>query len=231
MDARHASSRRGPLQPPDPRARARAKTPAVIEKTPHNVCRIGFLEARPRRPLPEPRPKRPGCRPLHRQDCLPPPFYKIAGKPDYNQWWGTHECKWPPWVDARAAAGYYEEVGPLRAPTSSGGAHEWLVSPPRPTAATAPGPAWLRSPYTALTGKPRETLGFVRSLASRKPIPRGSVRRPIPTPERATHGEQLRLPPGMAAAFNAQQERYGFAGQAWASLTSFSPDLCPQTDA
>jgi len=34
------------------------------------------------------------------------------------------------------------------------------------------------------------------------------------TPERTNSGDPLRLPPRMTAAFNAQQERYGFAGRA-----------------
>jgi hypothetical protein len=197
-------------------ARAASGRAVVIEKTPHNVCRIGYLDA-----------LAPGARYLtivrsgldvaRSIDRLATrSSYKVAGKPEYNQWWGTNQCKWAALARDGAAAGYFaEEVGPLESHAQRG-AYEWLVS-------LAEADRWrfrlgqrlLEITYPALTARPRETLAAICAhfgVAAEETWLREASA--ILSPERTNKGEPLRLPPRMAAAFNAQQERYGFAGRA-----------------
>lgn len=217
MDARHASARaKVRFNRLIHGARARSGRPAVIEKTPHNVCRIGFLEA-----------LAPGARYLtivrngldvarSIDKIASASLYKIAGKENYNQWWGTDECKWAALARDGAAAGYFaEEVGPLETHLQRG-AYEWLVS-----LAEADrwrhrlGPRMTEITYPALTSRPQQTLAAVCAhfgvTADPAWLASGAS---MLTPERTNQGEPLRLPPRMAAAFNAQQERYEFAGRA-----------------
>ncbi len=217
MDARHASDRaRVRFNRLIHGARARSGRPIVIEKTPHNVCRVGYLEA-----------LAPGARYLNLvrngvdvarsiDRIASASFYKIAGKPNYNQWWGTHEAKWAALARDGAAAGYFaEEVGPLETHAQKG-AYEWLVS-----LAEADrwrirlGPRMTEITYPGLTSKPQETLAAICKHFGIAPDPAWIVSvSEMLTPERTNPGDPLRLPPRMTAAFNAQQERYGFAGRA-----------------
>jgi hypothetical protein len=69
--------------------------------------------------------------------------------------------------------------------------------------------------YADLTARPRETLASVCAHFGVRPDPRWlAAGAATLSPERNNPGEPLRLPPRMAAAFNAQQERYGFTGRA-----------------
>ncbi len=108
-----------------------ARRRLLVEKTPHNVCRIGFIEAL----VPDPsRTKyvhivRDGVDIARSIDRLATTgTYRIAGKPDYNQWWGRGRCKWKSLARDGAAHGYFpQEIGALTSDAQRG-AYEWLCS-------------------------------------------------------------------------------------------------------
>jgi hypothetical protein len=214
MDTRHASSRA--------RTRfnrlffaGRADT-LIVEVTPNNVCRIGFLEG-----------LAPSARYLHIvpsgldatrfigaiADTKP---LKIAGRSGFNPWWGADDAKWAALARDGAGAGYFAaEIGLLETHAQRA-AYEWLVS-------LAEADRWrfkLGARFSEITTndlatKPLPTLTAVCTHLGLAAEPgwltdaaADLVRQLV------AEGEPLRLPPRMAAAFNAQQERFGFPGRA-----------------
>jgi len=101
---------------------------AVVEKTPHNVARIGFIEA-----------LAPGSRWAHivrdgvdvarSIDRLATGnFYRVAGRPEINQWWGSDGAKWKAIAREGADRGNCpDQVAALETHLQRG-AYEWLVS-------------------------------------------------------------------------------------------------------
>lgn len=196
---------------------ARGDRRIVVEKTPHNIARIGFLEAL----------SPPGARYVHivrsgldaarSIDRLATVSgYKMAGKPRYNQWWGVDHRKWSALARDGAAAGYFPDEVPRLRTHAQRGAYEWLVSLGeaerwRPVL----GPRLCEITYADLTSDPRGTLarlcaflgvdGEETWLAAAA----GMVEA-----ERKNRGEPLRLPPGMRERFNAWMTRYAFEGRA-----------------
>ena len=189
---------------------------AVVEKTPHNVARIGFLEA-----LTDQARYihivRNGVDVVRSIDHIATTnAYRIAGKTNYNQWWGSNDCKWEALAEEGKAKGYFsEEVDVLKSHVQRG-AYEWLVS-------LGESDRWRDNlgsrlcevTYEDLTSQPdivlRRLTAFLGIACpddwldqSCDQIRTGYKNRQSP----------LELPPLMCRCFNRYQQRYGFSGRA-----------------
>lgn len=100
----------------------------ILEKTPLNAMRIGYLEAL----LPQAKYihiVRDGIEVSYSIERLATGnYYRIWGKPSLNQWWGTGYSKWNFLKSDGLHRGYFPES--LNSITTFGemGAYEWLVS-------------------------------------------------------------------------------------------------------
>lgn len=206
-----------------PRDRLRRRL--VIEKTPHNVCRIGFLES-----LVDwggPAPGRGGARYVHIvrsgidvarsiDRIATVSAHKMAGLADYNQWWGRDHCKWDALRRQGASRGYFPDEAARLSSHAQKGAYEWLVSLAeadrwRPILADR----FLEITYPQLAADADSTLRTLcRFVGIGAPEDWLARARGVMQPERKNPGGTLRLPPKMAAAFNAAQARYAFEGRA-----------------
>lgn len=195
----------------------RAGRPILIEKTPQNAMRLGFLEA-----------LAPGARYAHIvrdgvsvansiARVAEENEYKVVGRPRLNQWWGEDDVKWRILVRDGAAggAGYFaSEVGALTTHAQRG-AYEWLVSlleVDRGRAAL--GPRLHEFTYESLLTAPRETLTALTAFFGRSAPSDWLDTAVSMLGEGRTKVRTIPLPPGMAAAFNAYQARWGFPGRA-----------------
>lgn len=188
----------------------------VIEKTPHNAARLGWIRAAV-----------PNASVVHMVRnglsvvrsigrIVSKPYYRLGFKPSYNQWWGTRSSKWKRLSREASARGYFpDEVGQLRT-NEQRGAYEWLVSIGeidrwRETL----GDQLLEVRYTDLTMKTEETC---EQIAAHFEIPCNkrwvSRANKILNQERINPGSTLRLPQHMCERFNEYQRRYGFTGRA-----------------
>lgn len=198
--------------------RERSRRPVLIEKTPHNVYRVGLLEGLTGgegRCIHIVRDGVDVARSIDRLASNQP--YRMAGRGDYNQWWGSHEMKWQRLAAEGPARGHFtaEEVAQL---TSQGqrGAYEWLTSLGEADRWRAVlGDRLLEITYRELT---QDTRGVLSRLAAHvgAPAPEPWLRAAdaMVSPERKNKGGELRLPPAMAARFNEYQERYGYENRA-----------------
>ena len=188
----------------------------LIEKTPMNLLRIGYLEA-----------LAPGARYVHIvrdgadvarsiDRLATQSSYKIAGKPLMNQWWGVDNSKWKFLARDGAAAGYFpQEVDQLKTEEAKG-AYEWLVS-------LGEADRWRQRlgerlhelSYADLTCKPQETLRRICTHLGLA-IPQDWLDRAAAMldGQRKNSGRPVKLPPAMCRAFNEYQERYGFENRA-----------------
>lgn len=199
-------------------ARAAGKR-LLIEKTPHNICRIGYVEAL----VPDASRTRfvhivrDGVDVVRSIDRLAAASaYRVGGKPNYNQWWGNFGRKWESLSRDGAAAGYFpNEVGSLTTHAERG-AYEWLCSLGEADRWRSHlGDRMLEIRYQDLTGSPREIVPRVCSHLGLRCDAAWLDHAIAPIqPERRNKGGSLRLPAAMADRFNALQIRHGFAGRA-----------------
>jgi hypothetical protein len=197
-------------------ARRRSGRRLLIEKTPVNTLRIGYVGAL------APGAKfvhlvRDGadvCRSIDR--LASSNTYRIAGKPTLNQWWGADGAKWAALRRDGSAAGYFpSEVGRLRTHLARG-AYEWLVSLSEVDAWRAKlDERLLDLRYPDLAADPtRQLQRLCRFLDLSSPVPWLERASREIGPAARSEGKPLVLPPSMCSAFNAFQERYGFANRA-----------------
>ncbi|MBK7403447.1 MAG: sulfotransferase [Phycisphaerales bacterium] len=198
--------------------RERSGRRVLMEKTPHNAYRIGLLEA-----LTGGRARfvhivRDGvdvARSIDRLATNQP--YRMAGRPDYNQWWGSNELKWKRLQAEGPGRGHFsnDEVARLTGQAQRG-AYEWLTSLGeadrwRPVL----GERLLEITYPTLTGDTGATL---RRLAEHvgASVPEAWLAEAgaMVSDERKNKGKELALPARMAAQFNHYQERHGFGNRA-----------------
>ena len=188
----------------------------LFEKTPINALRIGYLEAL----APDARFMhivRDGvdvCRSIDR--IATANTYRIAGKPTHNQWWGLDDIKWDALARDGVAAGYYEDqVGELHSHLAKG-AYEWLVTQREVDRwRDALGDRLFELRYSDLTADPRAVLGEMCAFLGLDAPPAWlDAAAEILGPGRHNEGATVVLPPSMCRAFNAYQERFGFAGRA-----------------
>ena len=188
----------------------------VIEKTPHNAARLGWIRAAVPNPsvLHMVRNGLSVVRSIGR--IASKPYYRLGFKPSYNQWWGTRSNKWRRLSREAVERGYFpDEVNQLTT-NEQKGAYEWLVSLGevdrwRETL----GDQLMEVTYTDLTEETEETC---ERIASHFEIPCNKrwVKRSksLLSRERINKGSTLQLPRRMCARFNEYQQRYGFAGRA-----------------
>ncbi len=198
--------------------RARQGRRVLIEKTPHNIYRIGLLEALTA-----------GCahyihivrdgvdvaRSIDRLASNQP--YKMAGRSDYNQWWGSNGLKWQRLAAEGPGLGHFsvKEVAQLKT-NQQRGAYEWLTS-------LGEADRWrpvledrlLEITYRQLTAQPRETLvALAEHVGASTPDTWLDEASAMLSPERKNAGGMLSLPSSMARQFNLYQEQHGFENRA-----------------
>ncbi len=195
--------------------RLKAGKPFLIEKTPHNAMRLGYLEA-----------LSPNSRYAHIvrdgvsvagsiTKVAKDSTYKIAGRPKLNQWWGEDDIKWRNLARDGAAAGYYaDEIAKLET-HGQRGAYEWLVSLHevdkwRP----ALNSRLHEFTYEGLLADGRTTLTALAQFFGLEVPEHWLNEATAMLGEGRTKAKTIDLPPKMAEAFNAFQERYGFPGRA-----------------
>jgi sulfotransferase family protein len=189
---------------------------SLVEKTPHNALRIGFLES-----LTE------GARYVHIvrdgtavarsiASLAAVNAYRVAGRPDYNQWWGVKDAKWRNLARDGAAAGYHpDEVRALRGDRQRA-TYEWLVSLSEVDRHRAElGDRLVEVTYEALTADPATELARLHAALG---MPQDEAwldsAVALVHPARTEERDATPLPPSMAATFDAFAERYGFPGRA-----------------
>lgn len=196
--------------------RARSGKPMVIEKTPHNVARIGYLDA-----------LAPGSKFLHIvrsgvdiarsiERLASRSTYKMAHKPTYNQWWGLDGAKWHALVRDGPEAGYFADEIHHFTSHAQRGAYEWLVSLGEADRRRDHlGDRLMEITYPELTSDARGTLSRICAFfgASAPAVWLDAASAMIES-ERRNKGDVLRLPPKACARFNELMARYGFEGRA-----------------
>lgn len=188
----------------------------MVEKTPYNACRIGYLEALSG-----------GAKYIHlvrdgidvarsidrlSQDRT----FRIIGMPGLNRWWGRNGSKWKAMVTDGIAAGYYPEELPLLSDSAMKGAYEWLITLEeidrwRPRL----GNRLLEITYDQLTADPRASLTAICQFLN---LPMSSrwfeaAVAKVEDPRR-NEGEPVVLPPRICESFNRMQARFNFPGRA-----------------
>ena len=194
----------------------RRNLPAVIEKTPINALRLGYLNelAPTARYVHISRDGMDVCRSIVKR--AEAADSRIAGVPNYNHWWGRHGVKWDSLARDGAAAGYYaEEISALQNDMAKG-AYEWLVTQLEVQKYRATlDSRFYEITYSDLTHHPRETIvGICQFLGLSTPD--SWIAEVTSTIKPGRHGgdDVLRLPPTMANDFNNAQSRFAFAGRA-----------------
>jgi glycosyltransferase involved in cell wall biosynthesis len=198
----------------EPARRAGAKL--MLEKTPFNACRIGYLDA-----------LAPGCKFIHLvrdgvdvarsiDRLARDRGYGIIGKPDLNRWWGRGGSKWMSLAMNGASSNYFAEEITLLQSYASKGAYEWLVSLGEVDRwRERLGARLLEVTYDELTASPEQTLCRIREFLSLRPDDKWLARSVSQIDKtRRNDGAPLVLPPRMAEAFNKAQERFNFPNRA-----------------
>ena len=187
----------------------------LVEKSPINALRIGFLEA-----------IAPGARFVHivrdgvnvahsiaRKAAV---TRRLAFRPPLNNWWGVDDVKWTALKQDGRATGYYpDEVHQLITDTQRG-AYEWLLSVREVNAWRAYlGARLIEFRLDDLISDPREILKSV-SDALIQPLSGERLDQVIVKVHHTTndYDTELVLPGRMQVDFNNLQESYDFKGRA-----------------
>lgn len=184
----------------------------LVEKTPINALRIGYLNALAPQAL-FLHIGRDGVQVARSIEAnVRTNEYRIARRPEFNQWWGVRNAKWKAMARDGEQAGYFPREVPLLENDSARGAYEWLVSMKELDAwRERLGSRLHELTYERLTKAPESTIeGVARFLDVRADedwLTRcaSAVRAPS-----SRTIKDLRLPPMMRAEFNAMQARFGF---------------------
>lgn len=197
----------------------RGDRPFLIEKTPQNAMRLGFLEA-----------LAPGARYAHIvrdgvsvansiARVAEENEYKVVGRPRLNQWWGEDDIKWRILVRDGAAAdngrGYFADEVSALTTHAQRGAYEWLVSLREVDRwRSTLGPRLHEFTYENLLASPRETLGALTGFFGLSAPQSWLDAASAMLGEGRTKARTIPLPPEMARAFNEYQGRWDFPGRA-----------------
>ncbi|MGA2231988.1 MAG: sulfotransferase [Tepidisphaeraceae bacterium] len=188
----------------------------MLEKTPYNACRIGYLEA-----------IRPGSKFISLirdgtdvarsiEHLSVDSTYRIAGKPTLNRWWGVDGSKWEALARDGATAGYFaDEVDSLDSYLTKG-AYEWLVTMEEVDRWRARlGDRLLELAYRDVAANPAWALRRIGEFLRLEVMPKWTDQATrLISESRQNLGPPLVLPPRMCQRFNAFQERFGFPGRA-----------------
>ncbi len=188
----------------------------VVEKSPINAMRIGYLEM-----------LAPGSRYIHiARDGgdVARSIARIAGRPPYrvgrrqlvNHWWGVDESKWRALARDGAAAGHFPEEVEALDDGYGRGAYEWLVSireVERHRGQLADRILDVR--YHDLIHDPQSVMTSICDFLG-LPIEKGWLKkgRDAIRPRALEPAPQITLPPHMAQAFNELQAELGFPTRA-----------------
>lgn len=188
----------------------------IIEKTPHNIARIGFLEA------------------LTQDACYihivrdgvdvarsiarvaGTNSYKIAGRPEYNQWWGEEDSKWQQLAREGSKRGYFPDEIDLIRGHAQRGVYEWLVSLGEANHWREKlGNRLYELTYTRLTVEPGKVLQEICDFLDLSCF-QDWLDKAVSEVHDERHYEDrtIELPPSMCKQFNTYQRRYGFEGRA-----------------
>jgi hypothetical protein len=188
----------------------------MLEKTPQNAMRIGYLEA-----------MRPGSKYIHLirdgvdvarsiEFLSNDDTYKIAGKPTLNRWWGCSDSRWRALARDGSSAGYFADELPGVNTYLARGAYEWLVTLEEMNRWTAPlGDRLLEITYPFAATQPAAALRRIGDFLGII-VPDNCVKyaQRLMNQLRINNGNEVILPPRMCARFNEFQEQYGFPGRA-----------------
>lgn len=190
--------------------------PLVIEKTPLNAMRIGYLNAL------APTAKfihivRDGIEVANSIERIAlNNSYQIAGKPQLNQWWGVKNYKWIALSRDGVASGYYpDEVGLLDNHQAKG-AYEWLVSLGEVDHwRDRLGDRLYEITYDQLVLNPETVLCNIYQFLELE-IPNDWIHEVtnIIHPIHPSQPKILSLPPTMCEDFNRYQEHFSFPNRA-----------------
>jgi glycosyltransferase involved in cell wall biosynthesis len=188
----------------------------VIEKTPFNACRLGYLEC-----------LSPGAKYVHLirdgvdvarsiDKLSKDKSYQISGKPMLNRWWGRGGCKWTSLAEDGIAAGYFTDEIPLLKSYEAKGAYEWVVSVAEVDRwRSRLGDRLLEMSYDELTAGPNESMKKICAFLGLS-MPANWSGRAISLIDSARRnaGRPLVLPPRLCEEFNRLQERFGYENRA-----------------
>lgn len=200
----------------------------LVEKSPINALRIGYLDA----VAPDARfvhIVRDGVDVARSIERMAAVTRRMAFRPALNEWWGVGDAKWFALERDGRAAGYYpDEVHQLTTDFQRG-AYEWLLSLREVEAWRARlGPRFVELRYQDLTEHPRKTLeGIINSLGL--PCPQRWLEQATAqvSPAKDGHGEPLTLPDQMRADFNSLQASFEFKGRAVAGKSVTASQTAP----
>jgi hypothetical protein len=188
----------------------------LIEKTPHNIARVGFLETLSINPL-YIHIVRNGLDVAQSINRIATNnSYKMAGRSRSNQWWGMDECKWHTLAQEGSARGYFPDEVNLIQTHRQRGAYEWLVSLGESDGwRSRLGHRFYELTYTEFTSAPAKSLEQLCEFLQIS-CPKDWLNNVVPKVHPENHyGEpSLRLPPAMCERFNAYQSHYAFDGYA-----------------
>lgn len=187
----------------------------LVEKSPINALRIGYLDAL----APTARfvhIVRDGLDVIRSIEKMAAVTHKMAFRPPLNDWWGIDGAKWAALERDGSVAGYYpDEVG-LLATDAQRGAYEWLLSLHQVEAwRQRLGSRLIEFRYEDLTKDPRatlkETMGLLALPCPDTWLERASIQ---VKNSRGRQGKRLSLPKHMCADFNAYQDMFDFKPKA-----------------
>jgi glucosyl-dolichyl phosphate glucuronosyltransferase len=188
----------------------------LVEKTPINALRLGFLEG-----------IAPNARFVHIiRDGIEVAWSiqriaavtrRMAFRPPLNDWWGIGGAKWEVLAEDGKAAGYYRDEVAQLTTDQQRGAYEWLLSMRQIDVWRARlGSRLIELRLVDLIDQPRTTL---ESLVDQLELPLsdeqwlGEAARMV-RPMSSSYRTELFLPAKMNEDFNKYQERYQFKGRA-----------------
>lgn len=187
----------------------------LVEKSPINALRIGFLEAM----APDARfvhIVRDGVNVAHSIERKAAAARRLAFRPELNNWWGVDDVKWTALKQDGRAAGYYpDEVHQLSTDVQRG-AYEWLLSVREVDAWRAHlGARLIEFRLDDLINDPTTVLRSASDTLSLS-LSGGWLDQAIIKVHHTTndYDKELSLPGQMQADFNSFQESYDFKGRA-----------------
>jgi len=195
-------------------ASAAGGKPQLIEKSPRNTMRIGYL-----------RRLAPGCRFVHIVRSGPDVARSIARyaernadhpqrqRRQINSWWGVRDAKWRALCFDAAQQSSWPDEMPAYRDHQTRGACEWLMSIEAvDRRKRVLGDHLLEVRYDDVTSSPGDALLEIADFLQIDPAPTwldGAVELVRPSPDRQV--TPLALPSALVSRLNEWQERYGFA--------------------
>lgn len=188
----------------------------LVEKTPINALRLGFLDAI----APSARfvhIMRDGVEVARSIERIASVALPMAFRPPMNEWWGVDDAKWAALAQDGSASGYYPTEVSQLVTDAQRGAYEWLLSMLEVDRwRTQLGSRLIEVRLDDLISEPREMLKSVvealdLSLSHEPWLDRVTQ---MVRPVSSRYAAELTLPSEMLADFNRFQERYNFKGRA-----------------